>query len=74
MRKYTKPMVRNLSDLEVSSGSCNSGAPEFSVHPCNTFGSTALPPCSTGATQLRRDICTPGGDAGFSCISGTTAG
>jgi len=73
-KKYMKPISKNLSSLEVSSGSCVSGKKEYTVvGPC-VEGAAALGTCDAGGAVLNPTFCNPGGNAGYSCVYGTEAG
>jgi len=73
-KKYEKPISRNLSSIEVASGSCFSGNVEHTVGTCITTGGLALDTCGGGATVYPRLVCSNGGFAGYSCVNGSDAG
>ena len=75
MYKYTKPMARDLHELQISSGSCRSGLDEKSVGNCTVTGAFALGQCGGGTTVYPETLCLPTGPfAGYSCVNGLVAG
>jgi len=61
--KYIKPVVEDLSSVQIADGNCKSGG-------------TAAPGkrCTGGGDGMVPGLCTSGGSALSSCLSGSTAG
>ncbi len=73
MKKYVKPIVRDLRTLQPVSGSCRSGTPEYSVTEVCRSGGTAFPPCDVGTIVLVDQFCNVGNLADLSCWVGHQA-
>ena len=48
--KYEKPVVKDLSSIQIVQGSCVSGAPEETMVDCTTVGNIALGSCFVDRT------------------------
>lgn len=74
-KKYTKPVVSNLNRFTVTSGSCWTGMPEYTmVGPCTPGGQALVTCTTTGGIVLPRTDCDPSGSgAGKSCWNGNVA-
>jgi hypothetical protein len=72
--RYVKPFAMDLVNVEITSGSCLSGSGETAMGNCSATGANALNSCGGGSNVLPAETCLPGGAAGYSCVSGTTAG
>jgi len=73
-RKYTKPVVKDLGEAAISSGSCLSGGGETQMANCSVTGGNALISCGGGSNPLAFVPCTDGGSAGGGCVNGSNAG
>ena len=70
MKKYVKPLARELNDVSLASGAplCTSGTfpgqkcdqGNKNVGPCDTFGNIAGRDCTSGTTPGTPYSCTPG--------------
>lgn len=73
-RKYTKPVIRDLGEVSISSGSCLSGSGETQMSNCSATGGNALLSCGGGSNPLPFTPCADGGAAGGGCVNGSNAG
>jgi len=72
--KYEKPVVKDLSSIQIVQGSCVSGAPEETMVDCTTVGNIALGTCVPGGIVYPPQTCLDGSAAGYSCVNGWGAG
>jgi hypothetical protein len=70
--KYEKPVVRDLSTIQIAQGVCQSGGPVTPPSPC-AHGDSALGSCTVGATVHAEKFCPSGNYASGGCVSGSSA-
>jgi len=62
--KYEKPVVEDLSDIQVAEGICSPSGGGVNTNQI----------CRPGGGGLLATFCQPGGNAGRGCLTGTKAG